>query len=247
MSLLWRLLGHRPHKDDDLPDTLPPDPEPEAEPEAEEPEIPEQLPPETPGAPPIVLHLTDADFARAAKALNVDVAAVRAVAEIEAAGRGFLPDGRPQILFEAHIFHRQTGGRHAHARDSQGRALSSTSWNRALYGAAGAWQHERLAAAAALDWEAAHRSASWGLFQVLGSNHAAVGHPTIHGFVEAMHAGAGPHLDAFVEFVKANRLDGALRRHDWQAFARGYNGPAFAQNRYDAKLRDAHRKWSAAS
>jgi N-acetylmuramidase len=48
--------------------------------------------------------LTDADFARAAKELNVEVAAIHAVAEVEAAGAGFLPDGRPAILYEAHIF-----------------------------------------------------------------------------------------------------------------------------------------------
>ena len=60
--------------------------------------------------------LTDADFARAAKALNVEVAAIRAVAEVEAAGAGFLPDGRPAILYEAHIFHAETKGKHAAPR-----------------------------------------------------------------------------------------------------------------------------------
>ena len=34
--------------------------------------------------------------------LQCDVAAVLAVAEVESGGRKDLPDGRPQILFEAH-------------------------------------------------------------------------------------------------------------------------------------------------
>lgn len=237
MSLLWRLLTRRAG-DAELPANLGPDPEPDIETEAEEAALP---PPEP------VLVLTDADFIRAAERLRVEVATVRAVAEVEAAGRGFLPDGRPQILYEAHIFHRQTGGRHGAARDHRGVRLSVPSWDRTLYGRAGAHQHDvRLASAAILDWAAAHRACSWGLFQILGTNHAAVGHPTIDEFVVAMMSGAGPHLDAFVGFVQANRLDGALRVRDWRNFARGYNGPGFAANAYDTKLAAAYAKWSRA-
>jgi hypothetical protein len=36
--------------------------------------------------------------------LNCDVAAIQAVAEVEARGAGFLGDGRPKILFERHKF-----------------------------------------------------------------------------------------------------------------------------------------------
>ena len=44
-------------------------------------------------------------FEDAAKTLNVEVAAIRAVHQVEAGGRsGFLPDGRAMILFEGHIF-----------------------------------------------------------------------------------------------------------------------------------------------
>ena len=63
--------------------------------------------------------LTAADFARAAKNLNVEIAAIRAVAEVEAAGAGFLPDGRPAILYEAHMFHAEIEGQ---ARRRQGSA-----------------------------------------------------------------------------------------------------------------------------
>jgi hypothetical protein len=58
-----------------------------------------------------------------------------------------------------------------------------------------------------------------------------------------MHAGAGAHLDAFVAFVQSKKLDTALRAHDWKAFARGYNGPGFAANQYDVKLREAWQKF----
>jgi hypothetical protein len=189
--------------------------------------------------------LTQEDFERAAAALGCDVATVRAVAEVEAAGKGFLVNGRPQILFEAHIFHRLTKGVHADKKDRNGVALSSAKWDRTLYGKAGTAQHDRLEDAAAHDLGAALKACSWGLFQILGSNHIAAGYPSLGEFVEAMHSGVGAHLDAFVSFVQSMGLDEALRRHDWAAFARGYNGPAYATNQYDTKLENAWKKWSS--
>jgi hypothetical protein len=230
MSLLWRLLTRRAGEAE-LPADLGDDPEPD------DTEIAEDAMP-LGGA----LHLTDADFARAAQALNVEVAAVRAVAEVEAAGRGFLPDGRPQILYEAHIFDRQTQGRHRQARDSAGVRLSVPNWDRTLYGRAGAPQHDvRLAGAARLDWAAAHRACSWGLFQILGTNHAAVGHPLIEGFVAAMHAGAGPHLDAFVGFVQTNRLDGHLRTRQLASLRPQLQWAGFRRQQIRPEARDGLR------
>jgi hypothetical protein len=192
--------------------------------------------------------LTDADFARAAKELNVEVAAIRAVAEVEAAGAGFLPDGRPAILYEAHVFHKETGGKHANAKDRRGVALSSPSWNQKLYGATGAAQHNRYEDARALDADAANKACSWGTFQILGQNHKVCGFDNSQDFVDAMWTGgASAHLDAFVKFIKGNNLDGALRKKDWKTFARGYNGPAYAQNAYDQKMANAYARWKAKS
>jgi hypothetical protein len=189
--------------------------------------------------------LTDDDYARAAKALNVEVAAIKAVAEVESAGSGFLPDGRPSILYEAHIFHQHSKGAHAGAKDRRGVALSSPSWNRALYGATGAAQHNRYEDARALNADAANKACSWGMFQILGANHKACGFDTSQEFVDAMWTGgASAHLDAFVKFIQANKLDGALRAKNWAAFAKGYNGPAYAQNAYDKKMAAAYARWS---
>jgi len=190
-------------------------------------------------------ELSDDDYVRAAAALNCDEAAIRAVVEIECAGKPFIADGRPTILFEAHVFHRLTQGRHAGAKDRHGVPLSVSSWDRSLYGGGGAHQWERLEDAATLDWDAAHKACSWGLGQILGTNHVAAGYPDIAGFVEAMKTGAGAHLDAMIGFLKTNKLDAPLRRHEWAAFARGYNGSAYAQNAYDTKLAAAHRRWAA--
>jgi hypothetical protein len=191
--------------------------------------------------------LIDADFARAATELGVEAAAIRAVAEVEAAGAGFLPDGRPAVLYEAHIFHKETGGKHRHATDRRGVALSSPTWNKALYGATGAAQHARYEDARSLDPDAANKACSWGTFQILGANHKACGFDTSQAFVDAMWTGgAAAHLDAFVAFIKADpKLHTALRAKQWATFARIYNGPGYAANAYDQKMADAYARWKA--
>jgi hypothetical protein len=174
---------------------------------------------------------------------------IRAVAEVESANRGFLPDGRVVILFEAHVFGRLTNHRFDGRRDTRGRPLSTRSWDRTTYGASGAWQHDgRLVPAAQLDWDAAHKAASWGYFQIMGFNHAITGHPTIRGFVDAKNSGAGPHLDSLVRFIRGNNLDRHLRARppNIEAFSRGFNGPGFRQNQYDTKLAAAIRRWTQA-
>jgi N-acetylmuramidase len=190
--------------------------------------------------------LSDADFARAAKELNVEEAAIRAVAEVEAAGQGFIADGRPAILYEAHVFHRLTKGAHTAAKDRKGVLLSTGKWDRSLYGATGGNQHDRLQDAAKLDATAAHKACSWGTFQIMGENYKAAGCSTIDEFVDRMKSGAGAHLDAFVAFIKADpKLHDALRAKQWATFARIYNGPAYAQNAYDKKMANAYARWKA--
>ena len=182
--------------------------------------------------------LTEADYTRAAKALACDVAAVKAVAEVESRGSGFLADGQVRILFEAHVFDRLTAGRYRRAHPN----ISSARWDRTLYGAAGAHQHKRLQQAVALDRDAALQSASWGRFQVMGFNWRACGYPSLQAFITAMHAGEGAQLDAFVAFVRTRGLADELQRRDWVGFAAGYNGPAYAENAYDRKLAAAYKR-----
>jgi hypothetical protein len=79
------------------------------------------------------------DIAAAAAQLHCEPTAIRAVCDIESAGGGFLPDTRPKILFEAHLF----GNLTEHRWDATHPNISSPSWNRMLYGADGAHQYDR--------------------------------------------------------------------------------------------------------
>jgi hypothetical protein len=177
--------------------------------------------------------LDDAAIADAASKLGCEVAAVRAVIDVESRG-GFLPDGRPKILFERHYFSRLTKGKF----DTSHPDISNGKWGG--YGAGGAHQYDRLNEAIALDRDAALRSASWGLFQIMGDHCDSLGFADVEAFVAAMVSGEAAQLDAFVTFVKTNKLADELIRHDWAGFARGYNGPAYRENRYDQKLAAAY-------
>jgi hypothetical protein len=179
---------------------------------------------------------TDEAYTAAAWLLMCEPRALRAIAVVEA-GRGgaFLPTGEPVILFERHVFHRLTAGKF----DSVAPDLSAPT-EAAGYGTFKA-QHARLADAVKLDRIAALKSASWGLFQIMGENHAQAGYPDIQRFVNAMYRSVDDHLRALVVFIRNDdRLVDAIRAKDWTAFARTYNGPAFANSRYDKRIAEAY-------
>jgi hypothetical protein len=184
--------------------------------------------------------LTQQDFVIAAESLKCEVAAVKAVAEVEARGAGFLADGRPKILFEAHHFSRATG----HIYDLLYPLISSPKWKKELY-LGGVREYERLHQAVALDARAAIRSTSWGAFQIMGFNHAAAGFGTPEEFVRAMFASEGEHLKAFVAFVQSMKLGKLIQQKNWEAFAKAYNGPRYKDNAYDTKLAKAYAKYAA--
>ncbi|WP_426958137.1 N-acetylmuramidase domain-containing protein [Muricoccus radiodurans] len=197
-----------------------------------------------PAARPKAARLTPEDIERTAQSIGLEPALVKAVLTLET-GRsgGFLSDGsgRPRILFEAHLFHQATGGRFTASHPS----ISSPVWNRALY-KLGAAEYARLDLASALDRRAALSSASWGLLQILGSNHRNCGFPDVESFVTAMHESEARHLEAFASFITKEGMTPLLRAKDWAGFARRYNGPGFAANAYDVKLAAAYAAASGA-
>lgn len=186
------------------------------------------------------MTLTNGDYAAAAGALQCDVAAVKAVAEVESAGAGFNADGTVKVLFEGHIFYRETSGAFATQRPD----LCYKTWTKTFYAKTQEGEHQRLADAIALNRPAALRSTSWGRFQIMGFNHKAAGYDTVDAFVADMRASEARHLFAFIQFLKTNKLDQPLRAHQWAVFAKGYNGPKYAANKYDIKMERAWRKYA---
>jgi len=186
--------------------------------------------------------LSAADLDAAAAAIGCERAVVDAVCDVESAGSGFLADGRPKILFEAHVFHQLTDGQWDRSHPN----ISSPEWDRGLYGAAGAHQYDRLAEAIGLDRDSALQSASWGRFQIMGRNYRMVGFADVEAMVDAMCAREAAHLDAFRAFCRQAGLISALKDRDWASFARGYNGPGQVEH-YAAALAAAYARHAAAA
>jgi hypothetical protein len=186
--------------------------------------------------------LSEADIQKAANTLGVNVATVKAVYKVESNGKGFVGD-RPKILFEGHIFWRQLKKHNLNPSNYyQGNEnVLHPKWSKRYYGQN---QYARLEKAKKIHSDAALESASWGLFQIMGFHWKSLGYTSVQDFVDKMSANEGEQLMAFVKFIEVNHLTRYLKVRDWAGFARRYNGPGYAKNRYDVKMAKAYRKYS---
>lgn len=179
------------------------------------------------------------DYCHAADTIGCSVSMVRAVDAVESAGRGFLPSGRPKILFEGYLFHKFTGGRF----DRTNPSISYPVWTKVHY-RGGEAEYERLEQAYKLDPRAALRATSWSRFQILGDNYAMCGFTSVEAFVEAMFLDEDNSLEAFVLYIMHRGLRDAMRRKDADAVAYGYNGKSYRRNNYGVKIANADREFA---
>lgn len=184
------------------------------------------------------LALSSDGLATVANNLKVQAAEIWTVMAVETSGCGYLPDRRPQILYERHIFSRLTGGKY-----DDGDISDPTPGG---YGKTGAPQYDRLARAISKDRTAALQSASWGLGQIMGMNYASAGFKNVEDMVAAMSDSEDQQLIAMGNFLASSKLASPMQSHDWASFARGYNGPNYAINQYDVKLNSQYQKYASA-
>jgi len=182
--------------------------------------------------------LSDSGLAQVQANLEVGAAEIWTVLTVETGSCGFFADRRPSILYEQHIFHRQTNGHF----DAVAGDISNP--NPGNYGPSGSHQYDRLLRAVALDRKAALSSASWGIGQVMGFNFQIAGYADVDSMINAMMESEDKQLLAMASMIEHNKIDAPLRAHDWTSFARVYNGPNFAINQYDKRLAAAYQKSS---
>jgi N-acetylmuramidase len=178
--------------------------------------------------------------------LSVKAAEVWAVLAVETCGCGYLAERCPPILFERHIFNRLTNG----IFDREHPELSNSVPGGYI---GGIGEYDRLRAAeelrhnglapAAIE-EAALKATLWGLAQIMGMNFSQVGFASVQAMVTAMLDSEDAQLNAFARFLQSNKLDGALRSHDWASLARGYNGPDYGKNSYDQRLAGNYARYN---
>jgi hypothetical protein len=187
------------------------------------------------------LALDSGSLNSVANALKVGLPGIWTVLHVEAAGCGFLPDRRPVVRFERHIFHRLTGGQYDRSHPQISNPVPGND------AADGAPQYGLVETALLLDSDAALKSSSWGLVQILGENYDLAGFDDAETMVTAMIDSEGAQLDAFRSFLQSTNLSAHLQAQNWTAFARGYNGADFQRNHYDQQLEVAYKLFSSGS
>jgi hypothetical protein len=183
--------------------------------------------------------ITEQSFVNAAKKIGCSVAMVKAVYEVESQGSGFLPTGEVKILFEPHIFWKELRNKGIKPIVSD---ICYPTWGAKPYGKISE-QHKRLDKAVQIDRDAALKSASWGLFQILGNNYKLCGCASLQGFINKMSEGEESQLELFVNYIINSHLDDEMREEDCAGFARSYNGPMYSKNSYDKKIKTALNKY----
>lgn len=180
--------------------------------------------------------------------LGLEPALLKAVQLVEAAGRdGFLlADGRPQILFEGHIMykevHKKFPDRDLAYLCKRYSTIFFPKWDKSKY-LGGVHEYKRLKLAKEIDEECALKSASWGMFQICGFNHNLCECKDVFEFVHKMSESHANQLELMYYFMKNSGCLSNLKEKDWAGFARKYNGPGYAQNSYDQKLRNAYENF----
>jgi len=186
-------------------------------------------------------QLTNDIIARVARTNGIEPAALKAISVVESAGNGFLPDGRCKILFEGHIFWRQLviAGITPQRYTAGNSDILYEVWDKSKY-KGGAEEYKRLEKAMKIYRKAALKSASYGMFQIMGFNHKYCGYDDVETFVADMDESVEKQLTAAIKFLKSLNLVDYMNARNWRAFASRYNGPKYADNQYDLRLEKAY-------
>jgi murein L,D-transpeptidase YcbB/YkuD len=188
---------------------------------------------------------TRTEIERVADGIGAERAALLAIAEVESAGKAFATVGgrkEPLIRFEGHYFDRRVSvEKRAEARAA---GLADPKAGAVRNPASQAARWALLARAAAIDHKAAHESVSWGLGQVMGAHWAWLGYADVDALVAEARAGVGGQAALMARYIDKAGLTDAIRRRDWPAFARGYNGPDYKRHGYDRKIASAYARYA---
>lgn len=192
--------------------------------------------------------LSDDDYRAVASELGVEVAAIKAVVDIETGNKhqGFYEKGKPIINFDLTMYRpaaRRNGVDLAAAKKQSPEIFRAP--DVARYGSQQLAQQARLDAARAIDEESALEGTFWGMFQIGGFNWKLCGTDSVQHFVALMSRSERDQLELFARFCEARNLVRFIRNKDWAGFSLRYNGPGYASKGYHTKMAAAYRKFKA--
>lgn len=197
---------------------------------------------------PTIHRLTEEDYREVAAELGVEVAAIKAVVDIEAgkAHKGFHEPGKALVNFDLSMFRRFASRKGINlSKYQKSHSTVFTRPNVKVHGSYQRGQQVRLAEAMKINRTAAIEGTFWGMFQVGGFNWKKCGTDSIEDFYRRVNSSEREQLELFAQFIKSTGLVKYLASKNWAAFARGYNGPGYARHAYHTRLANAyarHRK-----
>ena len=183
-------------------------------------------------------HLTEADFQLVSKELDVEVAAIKAVVEIEAgkAMKGFWAPGIPVVNFDRSMYNLYKNKVSSKA-GAKGEKVPEGLKGHALK------EWTELINARKTNAQGANMGTFWGMFQIGGFNYKRCGCESVDEFVKRMAYSELEQLQLFAVFITESGMVESLRKKDWSAFARKYNGPSYAKRGYHKKMANAYAKY----
>lgn len=179
---------------------------------------------------------------RMAEAVDIPLANVIAVFNVESRGSGFGPDGRLTVLYEPHVAYKHA----RRAKEAQAEApdlfyprwIDPKSLRKSQPHAYRTTQEDRwdmIARAAKIDFDAAVRAVSWGRFQVMGYWAEKLDFTDPLHMIEHMYEGEHNHFDVFIRYCTMAGLLSALRKGDWYGFSRYNSSMTKVRKQYAAK------------
>lgn len=182
--------------------------------------------------------LTEADFRLVAEELGVEVAAIKAVVEIEAGRqmKGFWAPGVPVINFDRSMFSRfrRQGG-----AGVKGEKVPSGLSGYALR------EWTQYVNARRVSGGGASMGTFWGMFQIGGFNYRICGCESIDEFVRLMSYSELEQLELFANFITNAGMLPDLKARNWAGFSRKYNGPGYARRGYHTRMAAAYKKYKS--
>lgn len=182
--------------------------------------------------------LTEEDFKIVAEELGVEVAAIKAVVEIEAGKqmRGFWAPGVPVINFDRSMYNRYRNS----APDKTGDKNAKMPEGLSGY-AKQEWS--QLTQARKQNAQGADMGTFWGMFQIGGFNYKLCGCSSIDEYVKLVSSSELAQLELFAAFIKNAGMLQALKAKNWAAFARKYNGATYARRGYHTRMAAAYARY----
>jgi hypothetical protein len=188
------------------------------------------------------------------KKLSINPAVAAAVLCVESSGKGFGSDGRMIIRFENHVFWRYWGKSNPEEFQNHFAFDEKKPWHghrfrnstkerwKPVHGKGQAREWEVFEFARTRHPRFSMYSISMGLPQIMGFNHRRIGYKSVGQMFASFKRGEAYHIIGLFDFVATAESDllSVLRKKDFLAFAREYNGPGQAE-RY-AELIEGYAK-----